>query len=546
MSHQTSIWGYSRYKLRQAEKWLEFFGLLGLWVAALALFTVNLGHLPLRDWDEGTVAQVAKEISQAPFAEWQWLFPQMWGKPYLNKPPLIHYAIALLYHFFGVNDWTTRLPGALLSASSVPFLYLLGRELFPSRLTALFSALVYLTLLPVIRHGRLAMLDGAVLCFQIILFTCLLRSRRDLRWSLAVGLGFSLLCLTKGLMGVLLLAIGLLFLAWDTPRLLNSTYFWSGIILGALPGLAWYFLQGVHYREIFWQALLRQQVNRVAQNVDNHQGLPWFYALEILKYTFPWLLFFVYGLRSAWQENRYSWAKFILVGSGIYFLIVTLMATKLPWYVMPIYPFLALAGGAALADLKKLPLEQSYPRIWPYLLGIVAAIMGLLVAFLIANLSLNIFPLFQPFKLILITLILTLTLGTSAVLIAQRSEQFISILFWGLYISLLLFVSSPHWLWELNEAFAVKPVAELVKKYVPPTGKVHLAFDYERPSLSFYSGQKILNLQGEDLEKYWQSHPNPYLLTDQTMLQEMSWEDVEILGKADNDWLLVTKQGQKN
>jgi 4-amino-4-deoxy-L-arabinose transferase-like glycosyltransferase len=542
MSHQTSIWGYSRYKLRQAEKWLEFFGLLGLWIAALALFTVHLGHLPLRDWDEGTVAQVAKEISQASVGQWQWLFPQMWGEPYLNKPPLIHDLIALLYHFFGVNEWTTRLPGSLLTAASVPFLYLLGRELFPSRLTALFSALVYLTLLPVVRHGRLAMLDGAVLCFQIILFTCLLRSRRDLRWSLAAGLGFSLLCLTKGMMGVLLLAIGLLFLAWDTPRLLSSTYFWSGITLGALPGLAWYFLQGIHYREIFWQALLRQQVNRVAQNVDNHQGPPWFYAVEILKYTFPWLLFFVYGLRLVWQENRYSWAKFILVGAGVYFLTVTLMATKLPWYIMPIYPFLALAGGAALADLKKLPLEQSYPRIWPSLLGIVAAIMGLLAAFLIANLSLNMFPLSQPFKLILIALVLTLTLGTSAVLIAQRSEQFISILFWGLYISLLLFVSSPHWLWELNEAFAVKPVAELVTKYVPPTEKVHLAFEYERPSLSFYSGKKILNLQGEDLEKYWQSHPNPYLLTDKAMLQEMSWEDVEVLGKSKNDWLLVTKQ----
>ena len=45
--------------------------------------------------------------------------------------------------------------------------YAIGREIFPQRLPAVFSALIYLTLLPVARHGRLAMLDGAVVCFPV-------------------------------------------------------------------------------------------------------------------------------------------------------------------------------------------------------------------------------------------------------------------------------------------------------------------------------------------------------------------------------------------
>ncbi|MBC7970704.1 MAG: hypothetical protein H7Z11_11370, partial [Verrucomicrobia bacterium] len=42
-----------------AERWLDRVWLLGLLLAAGLLFGVNLGTLPLRDWDEGTVAQVA-------------------------------------------------------------------------------------------------------------------------------------------------------------------------------------------------------------------------------------------------------------------------------------------------------------------------------------------------------------------------------------------------------------------------------------------------------------------------------------------------------
>jgi hypothetical protein len=36
---------------------------------------VGLGNLPLRDWDEATIAQVAKEISQTPLEQLRWLFP---------------------------------------------------------------------------------------------------------------------------------------------------------------------------------------------------------------------------------------------------------------------------------------------------------------------------------------------------------------------------------------------------------------------------------------------------------------------------------------
>lgn len=155
-------WDDAKNYNRRADAWIDILWILGLLLAAVILFSINLGGLPLRDWDEGTVAQVAREIWRSPANSQRWLYPTLNGEPYLNKPPLMHILIAFAYAIGGVNEWTSRLPGALLTAISVPLLYGIGREIFVQRPPAVFSALVYLTLLPVVRHGRLAMLDGAV------------------------------------------------------------------------------------------------------------------------------------------------------------------------------------------------------------------------------------------------------------------------------------------------------------------------------------------------------------------------------------------------
>jgi len=346
MYRQTFAWGRSKKRFRRPDDWVEWLWIGGLLLAAVLIFGINLGGLPLRDWDEGTVAQVARDIWRAPSGSMRWLYPTLAGEPYLNKPPLMHWLIALAYFVGGVNEWTTRLPGAMLTALSVPLLYCIGREIFPRRLCAIFSALIYLTMLPVVRHGRLAMLDGAVECFFLLMIWCLLRSRRDLRYCLGVGLSFGLICLTKSIMGVLLGAVALAFLSWDTPRLLSSWYLWIGVLLGSADVAFWYGAQWLHYGHSFTdEAIVNQSLERIWSPVEAHGGPIWYYLLEICKYAWPWLLFLPQGLHLTWENRNLSWAKLVLVWSGVYLLAISVMQTKLPWYVLPLYPAIALAVG---------------------------------------------------------------------------------------------------------------------------------------------------------------------------------------------------------
>ncbi len=515
MNRQIFTWEIPRYQLKSKELWWEWFYVLILFVIAMFLFSLNLGTLPLRDWDEGTFAQVAKEISESGFSQWHWLFPTIWHQPYLNKPPLIHSLTAVVYNWFGISEFSTRIVGSTLTASSVPLLYLLARELFLPRYYALFSALTYLTLMPVVRHGRLAMLDGATLCFQILLFLCLLKTRRDLRWAFPVGLSLALICLTKGwMMGILLGAIAFLFILWDTPRLLTSFYLWSGVILGILPVMGWYAAQYIYYGQTFINTAIQEQsLKRVFTAVEGNQGPIWYYLLELLKYPYPWIFLALWGLKVAWQNRNWSWAKFILIGSSVYFVIISVMGTKLPWYIMPIYPALALAVGVALGEVKSLPSYCGYPVAWiGFFSFLTTGMMGGFIYFAISK------P--EDQHLLTIFILLFITFLSVTILLRKKDQQFIPVLFWGMFVSLMVFFTSNHWLWELNEAFAVKPVANLVTEFVPKEEKVYINFDYERPSLNFYSERQVLPITREELDELIQ-YPN-YLLINHHTLTELN------------------------
>lgn len=554
MPRPISVPGTPRNPTLLSSRQVDRLWVLGLFAAAVFLFTLDLGGVALRDWDEGIVAQVARELGEGN----NWLHPTLNGGPYLNKPPLVHGLIAIFYAIAGANEWTARLPGALLTAASVPLLYALGRELFHRRTPAIFSALVYLTLIPVVRHGRLAMLDGAVLFFLILMMGCVLRSRRDLRYALGSGLAFGFLCLTKGvLLGLLLGAIAFGFLLWDTPRLLTSKFLWMGLALGLVPVAFWYGAQWQHYGQTFIQAnLLNQSLFRVWDSVENHQGPPWYYLLEILESTWPWLLFWCGGLALAWRDRNWSWARLIWVWTGVYLAAISVMGTKLPWYVLPVYPAFALATGAYLAAVwyegdsetgrwrrtrRSRQSDDPCPRpdrLWPlFSLLAFAAWVGCL--YFGGTFAGNSVPPGDA-NLQLACASVALTMAVATLLLVERDRQFLVILIWGMYLSLLLFVSSNYWVWELGEAYPVKPVASLIREHTPPGAEIYTSYPHSRPSLNFYSDRRVEPGDRQTLQQKWFNRSSPYLLLDQTALDTLKLKDLKSLGTAEG-WTLVTR-----
>ncbi|MEG4498117.1 glycosyltransferase family 39 protein [Microcoleus sp. F10-C6] len=544
----------SKPKNRWNDSFTDRLWMLAFLLAAVLIFGLNLGGVALRDWDEGIAAQVSREIWRGNL---NWLYPTIGSMPYLNKPPLVHWLMGLCFAAGGVSELTARLVPAMLTAASVPLLYAIGRELFPQRSSSIFSALVYLTLLPIVRHGRLAMLDGVVLFFLLAAVWCLLRSRRDLRYALGAGIGFGLICLTKGVMlGLLLGAIGFLFLVWDTPRLLTSGYLWGGLAIGTFPVAAWYFAQWLHYGQDFINAnLVSQSFRRIWEPVGNHKGPPWYYLLEILESAWPWQLFYLQGLYFSWENRNFPGPKLVLVWTGVYLLAISVMNTKLPWYVLPVYPAFALAVGSYLAEVweqlsvppepVKDEVEEHFDAIsflpHPAILAILAVVA--VAGFLYFGSG---FPLggrnWSPERdLQLMLMFVALTMTMAAVLLHRKDRQFILVLIWGTYLTLLVLVASDNWVWELAEDYPVKPIAEIVRTGTPVGQEVFTSHRLPRPSLNFYSNRQVIVADAPTLKQKWQTLPQPYFLLEKPVLKHLGLQNAEIVKTAD-DWVLVTKK----
>ena len=65
------------------------------------------------------VDSVQAQIARNMLVSGDWVTARLDGVPYLEKPPLIYWTIALSYKIFGVHDWSARIPDCAFRARSL-------------------------------------------------------------------------------------------------------------------------------------------------------------------------------------------------------------------------------------------------------------------------------------------------------------------------------------------------------------------------------------------------------------------------------------------
>ena len=477
--------------------------LLGLWLLALLLALIQLGAVPLRDWDEGIVARVALELSQRPWPDW--LLPTYLGSPYLNKPPGMHLLIAFLIRLWhqvtGPNltlppEWLIRLAPAVASSLLLPLLALVQRRLRPAEpRAALATAVICLTLLPLVRHGRLAMLDGSQLSAMALVWLGLLLADRSSRASLNggvwAGLGGSALLLLKAPVAPVTLAVALL-LRWLDRDLDRRawTLLLGGLVIGLLPGLAWHgwswWVRG-NDALVMWGP---QGIARFTSTLENHAGGPLVPLMQILQGGWPWLPLWPGSLLLAWRQRRQRAGRWALGLTLASLLMVFPVATQLPWYSLLIWPPFAITCGPKLAQLWPKTTDSNAAaargdrRIGWIWLGLgVLMLAGTAISFtgLASNLS--------PLRWLLLAAGLALIAGSGLGLASPGSSWRRwagTALVCGWCTGLALLMASPIWNWELNE----QPPLDrrlLAGRLLPGEWDVTDTKNMQRPSYVWYS-----------------------------------------------------------
>lgn len=377
---------------------------------ATAVFFLNLGAAPLWDRDEPRNAGCAAEM----LASGDWIVPVFNAELRTHKPVLLYWLMMASYALFGENEFAARFFSALLGIGSVLLTYGVGRRLF-DREVGFWSALILSTTIMFGVAARAATPDSLLIFCGTLAIALFVRfafpggSKRSAdgetdpgqfpdSWLAAVAIyaamGFGVLA--KGPVGLVLptAVIGMYLLIirlepTTAPRTLVGRWtHWlrpfgprhfartcwamrpmTAVATVAVIALPWYLwvglrTEGVWVRDFFWT----HNVSRATNVLEGHSGPPvLFYVAAILVGFFPWSIL---TIPTAMHASAVAKSEDVAVRRGlilllswiaVYIGIFSIFQTKLPSYITPCYPALAILAGVFVRAWRT---ATDFRRVW--------------------------------------------------------------------------------------------------------------------------------------------------------------------------------------
>lgn len=458
--------------------------------AAIILTFYRLGDGTLWDQDETKYAQVAREILQTGDP----ITLHVNGSPWYVHPPLYMWLVAATGRVAGFSTFTVRVWSGLASVVAIYATMLLGRALFNARTGVLAGAALAVTFHFLVQ-SRLAVFDTVLLAFMLLAAYAAVRGyerrrRTDYLWFFVFA---GLATLTKGPIGLVL--PGLVMAMFVTARRGWSRWrevpWAAGLALYAAIGLSWYGAETLLHGAAFVRTVFGYYgVGRFFGVVENQAG-PWYYYLPILAIgAFPWTAF--WPAAAVWHGRRLrdDGSLFVVLWCATVVVFYSLAETKLPNYVLPVYP-LAAVGVAAMWDRV---LERPSGRAW--WLTASAVLLAVLVAALeigIGHYLSQLYPQqYREFSRVLIPPAIALALGVAVaitlLLSGRRAAAFISLCAAMAFTWLGMII----WVVPLVEAQKPMPVAARAIAAAWQPGDRVLGYRLDvYSSLIYYSGHPV-------------------------------------------------------
>ena len=538
-------------------------------LAAVAgmLFFSNLGATHLWDVDEAIFSQAAKEM----FQRGDSLVPYFNGEVFPDKPPLMYWFMISAYKVFGTTELAARFWSAIFGIGSVLLTYRLGRLMF-SPSVAFYSALILASSLNFNVIARAATPDSFLVFFStlaILIFvsgTAKARAisgepnERNAPWAgqttfepswptYALGYGvMGLAVLTKGPVGVVLptAVIGLFLLIMRAKPIEPVTESgWRGRLQAIFRSLSATFSPGHFLRTVWsirpltaiflvlavagpWYALVGLKTDglwligffgvhnfgRFLKPMDNHRGPLFYYIAAIAVGFFPWSILFgpsLVHLKKTFSAAALWRPAYVLVGSwfAVWVGFFSLAGTKLPSYVLPAYPALALFTGCFVDRWIREPALVS--RGWIRLSWASAALAGMaiIVAFpIVAHVFLH------DDWIVAAAGVIPLGGAALGIFFSERGQARPAV--WTLVtisvtLALALFAFGAVQIdrYQDSPRFARLIAEQTLEGQRPSIG----SFRYFRPSFVFYTDSPISEIaSAEDVEQFFAGHPGSAFL----------------------------------
>lgn len=295
-----------------------------------------LGKLSLIDPDEPRYAESAREMLILK----NYLIPQLNFQPRVNKPIFFYWLVALSYQLFGISEFSARLPSLFFGVILVLIIYLWLREEIGQK-EAFLSALIALSTPAIFIVSRIAITDMVYTTFLLLSLFSFWKSSRNRKFLKRAYFFLALSLLTKGPAGAILIFLTFLaFSFWQRERsLILRIFSLKGFLFFLFLGGFWYcfLLSRIGWRE-FLALAIKETWGRMEKGFVHWE--PFYYYIPLLLIGFlPWSVFLPSLSKLDWKDrfNRFLFT-FLLVT----FLFFSFCRSKLPTYILPIFPALAI------------------------------------------------------------------------------------------------------------------------------------------------------------------------------------------------------------
>jgi len=310
--------------------------LLVLTFISVLLYFYNLGSFQVWQPNEAFYAEASRNM----LSTGNYITPFYNGELRLQKPPLTYWIVALGYSIFGLNEFGLRFFHAVLGLCTGLITSLLAWTLTNSLSVSLTSFLILVLSLQFFSNAHYASPEVPLAFFVSATLTSwfFYYKKRRLVFLLLAFLCSSLGMWVKGPVAFFMPALIIfVFLLLENPKeLLDKKYYLLTPFALAL-GLWWHFYHLLTYGNTFLKVFFSENIKRVYAGDEPI----YFYLMDTLVSFLPYsLLFFVAVLWSLVKAKKEL--KFPLVWFLSFFLVFSLIKQKIPVYVMPAYPAMAI------------------------------------------------------------------------------------------------------------------------------------------------------------------------------------------------------------
>lgn len=486
---------------------------------SLVLLLPGQVNLPVVDRDEAHFAQASRQMMQTG----QYFQIRFQEHTRFQKPPGINWLQAVSVKLWSHADssaiWPYRFPSLLSGLLSVLLTFFFARRLINQRVAFLAGMLLASALLLVV-EAHMAVIDATLLLSVIVMQGALWiiyqagMEHKPVAWGwallfwLAMAFGTVLKGVTPliGLFSVLTLCLLERQIVW-----LRSLHVFKGVLLFLLLNLIWVLLVNTAENSNYLVQLFQKAVlPKLLGGHESHGKPPLFHALILPMTCWPASLFLWQGGVYAFHNKHQRVERFLLAWILPTWIFFEIMPTKLPQYVLPTFPAIALFLALAVTKAR----QGEKPSAFLRLLQVLWGVMSLCFALSVASLP---YILMQEVTLLSIMVFMGISfMSLVSVYFAFRGQYYrasVAVLFSALVSYPIVFAGL---LPQLKPIWISRNVAQLInKKYISNQNPLLVIGNFE-PSLVFYLNTKQVFYTGvEDATKIILQKPNSLLLVDQ-------------------------------